>query len=104
MNFRLSRFTLISAAMFVAVLVCASYGQSVQVNDRPLRDFGESVRARIDQKQLDVTKPFSVEISAVIKEDGRLDRNASKFTAESGDPKMVEVAKQAILAMGESGY
>jgi hypothetical protein len=88
----------------VSLFAAAAGAQSVQINERPLHDFGEQVRSRIEQKQLDVSKPFSVEMSAVITDDGKLDRQRSKFTSESGDPKMVDVAKQAIMAMGESGY
>lgn len=105
MKLKLSKTAALGVAIFVAtILVSAVAGQSVSVNDRPLRDFGAGVRDRIDQKQLDITKPFAIEMSAVITDDGKLDRNASRFTAESGDPKMVGVAKEAIIAMGESGY
>jgi hypothetical protein len=104
MTFRLSRFAFLASALVAAVFVCGANAQNVQVNDKPLRDFGDGVRSRIEQKQLDITKPFAVEMSAVITADGKLDKNASKFTSESGDPKMVEVAKQAIWAMGDSGY
>lgn len=106
MTFKLSRAIFLTAAMFVvaAVFACTTSAQDVRVNDAPLRDFAKDVQAKIDKKEIDVTKPFSVEMSAVINDDGRLNRNASKFTSESGDPKMVEVAKEAIWAMGDSGY
>ncbi|HEY2846873.1 MAG TPA: hypothetical protein VGI80_03585, partial [Pyrinomonadaceae bacterium] len=68
------------------------------------RDLAKDVQAKIDKKEIDVTKPFAVEMSALITGDGKLDKNASKFTSESGDAKMIEVAKQAIWAMGNSGY
>lgn len=102
-NFKLSRLALF-AAMLVTAFGIAANAQNVRINEAPLRDFSRDVQAKIDKKEIDVTKPFAVEMSAVIKDDGTLDKTASKFTSESGDPKMVEVAKQAIWAMGESGY
>ena len=105
MNLRLSRSSRFATAVFAAaVFVCAATAQDVKVNDAPLREFGKNVQAKIDKKEIDVTKPFAVEMSAVITSDGKLDKNASKFTSESGDPKMLEVAKQAVWAMGDSGY
>jgi len=103
MKLKLSHAIFLSIATLIATAFSAN-AQSPQINDKPLRDFGDQVRARIEQKQLDITKPFAVEMSAVITEDGKLDKNVSKFTSESGDPKMVDVAKQAIMAMGDSGY
>jgi hypothetical protein len=102
MKLNFSRALFLAAAVLAASVLAGA--QSPQINDKPLRDFGEQVRSRIEQKQLDITKPFAVEMSAVITDDGKLDKNASKFTSESGDPKMIDVAKQAIMAMGESGY
>ncbi|MBV9242822.1 MAG: hypothetical protein JO314_12525 [Acidobacteria bacterium] len=105
MKARLSQFAYLTAAAFAAVIfVCTINAQDVKVNDAPLRDFAKDVQAKIDKKEIDVTKPFSVEMAAVINDDGKLNRTTSKFTSESGDAKMVEVAKQAILAMGDSGY
>ena len=104
MRFRLSRSVLTAAVFAAAIFVCGINAQDIKVNDAPLRDFAKDVQAKIDKKEIDVTKPFAVEMSAIIKDDGKLDKNASKFTSESGDPKMVEIAKQAIWAMGDSGY
>jgi hypothetical protein len=100
---KLTRSIMFATVLLVA-FACAAAGQDIKVNDAPLRDFAKDVQAKIDKKEIDVTKPFAVQMSAVIKDDGSLDKNASKFTSESGDPKMVEVAKKAIWAMSDSGY
>jgi len=104
MQARLLRTVLTAAVFAAAIFVCGANAQDIKVNDAPLRDFAKDVQAKIDKKEIDVTKPFAVEMSAVITSDGKLDKNASKFTSESGDTKMVEVAKQAVWAMGDSGY
>ncbi|HTH51617.1 MAG TPA: hypothetical protein VL501_06775 [Pyrinomonadaceae bacterium] len=103
LSFRYSRLVLWTV-LAIAAFAFTSFAQGDKIDTGPLRDFGKSVQARIDKKELDVTRPFSVEMNAVITPDGKLDRNASKFTAESGDPKMVGVAKEAIFAAGDSGY
>jgi len=101
---RLSLTTGAVLAAFFAFGVVASIGQGPNIDQRPLRDFAADVQAKIDRKEVDIRKPFSVEMAAVITADGRLDRNASIFTNTSGDPKMVKVAENAIEAMGDSGY
>jgi len=99
---------MIRAAIAVCfVILASSFGvrsQGLQVNEQPLRDFAKVTQSRIDSKQLDIKKPFSLAMAAVITEDGRLDKNASRFTSQSGDPKMVETAKEAVMALGETGY
>jgi hypothetical protein len=104
MQVRFSKIGFAVALFLAAAFVSSANAQDVHVNDAPLRNFAKDVQARINKKEIDVTKPFSVEMSAVITQDGKLDRMSSKFTSESGDPKMIEVAKQAIWAMGDSGY
>jgi len=104
MQTRLSHTVLTAAVFAAAIFVCGANAQDIKVNDAPLRDFAKDVQAKIDKKEIDVTKPFSVQMDAYVTNDGKLDRNRSKFTSESGDEKMVEIAKQAIFAMGDSGY
>lgn len=104
MNSR-SRYLRLSAATLFAVAAFASVSLAQrQMDSAPLRAFAKAVQARIDKKELDITRPFAVEMDAAITGDGKLDRGRSKFTSESGDPKMVEVAKQAIYAADDSGY
>src|SRR4051794_28695638 len=94
------------AILAAVVLACglAINAQNLKVNEQPLRDFAKSVQSQIDSKQLDIKKPFSLEMAAVITDDGRLDRNASRFTSQTGDPKMIQTGKDAIMALGETGY
>jgi len=49
-------------------------------------------------------KPFSVILDGTISADGKLDSKKSKFGKSKGDEQMVEVAKQAIEAVGNSGF
>ncbi len=76
----------------------------ITINKRPLYDLSDSVRKKIGNKEIDLTAPFSVECEAFFTSKGNLDQKLSKFTVISGDPKMAELAKNAIEAIGDSGY
>lgn len=82
------------------------------INKRPLKDFADAVKTRVDSQQVDLTKPFKVIAEAVLLENGRLDvsedrktkQPKSRITFSEGDPEMIEIAKQAIAAVGDSGW
>ena len=78
-------------------------------NKKPLEDFAEEILAkRADKdKKLDLTKSFKVVMSGVLSEDGKLDPKKSRYAKlkdeEQGDQEMVDVAKDAIEAINNSG-
>ncbi len=78
-------------------------------NKKPLEDFAEEILAkRADKKKkLDLTKSFKVKMSGVLTEDGKLDPKKSAYVKlkddEQGDQEMVDVAKDAIEAINNSG-
>lgn len=97
----------------------------VEINKKPFQDLGKMVSAKwsIEADSADnkvELKPFKVSLNAkltkkLIKdEDGEerevvaLDPKKSKWIdlpkEESGDPELVEIAKQAIEAVGDSGF
>lgn len=84
----------------------------VDINKRPLKDFADVVKARVEGQQVDLNKPFVVVAEAVLLENGRLDVSIDKKTKQpksriiraEGDEQMVELAKQAIAAVGDSGW
>ena len=78
--------------------------RETEINRKPLQDFAEMVRQRIEQKEVDFDKPFLVEAEIVLTEEGKFDAKKSKFTKSEGDPKMADIAKSAIQAIGESGF
>lgn len=77
----------------------------VDVNRKPLDDFGNMVNDKIAKESLDVTKPFEIVMVGAITKDGKIDTDPkkSRFIKQEGDEKMVEVVKEAIEAIGESG-
>lgn len=79
---------------------------AVAINKKPFEDFSTMVLAKMaGEEKPDLTKPFMVVMQGAIKKDGTLDRNPKKtgFIKEEGDQEMIDLAKSAIEAIGDSG-
>ncbi|CAN5159249.1 hypothetical protein BH20ACI1_BH20ACI1_19530 [soil metagenome] len=78
-------------------------------NKKPLEDFADEILAkRADkEKKLDLTKSLKVVMSGVLTKDGKLDPKKSGYVKlkdeEQGDQEMVDIAKDAIEAVNDSG-
>ena len=79
---------------------------AVEINKKPLTDFADSVSAKWDAKEIDLNQNFTIVVDGVLTEEGKLDRDKSKFDVkkQTGDPKMIDVGKAAMEALGDSGY
>ena len=79
---------------------------AVEINKKPLTDFADDVVAKWDAKEVDLDKPFTIVLNGVLTADGKLDREKSKFdvSKQAGDPEMIDVAKAAMEAVGDSGF
>lgn len=73
------------------------------INKKPLQDFGEDVLDKVTAKKVDLSKPFVIEMQGAITKDGKFDQKKSKYVKADGDQEMVNVAKSAIEAIGDSG-
>ena len=70
-------------------------------NSLPLKDFGEKYGSQILSKQVDINAPFTIEVTAILDENGKL--NNPKVNSKQGsDAKMTDVAKAAISAFSDS--
>ncbi len=78
----------------------------IEINKKPLTDFADVVAVKWSTKEIDLNQPFLVIMNGVLTEDGKLDREKSKFDAakQKGDQKMIDTAKLAIEAVGDSGF
>ncbi len=79
-----------------------------KLNKKPLEDFvNNSVLPGLakTENKLDLSKPFLVVMEGAITKDGKLDKDPkkSKFIRREGDEEMIDVAKAAIEAVGDSG-
>ncbi|MGI8670594.1 MAG: hypothetical protein ACR2J3_12245 [Aridibacter sp.] len=76
----------------------------VEINKKPLQDFTDDIVARWSKKEIDLTKPFTVKMIATLTKDGKLNRDKSRFVGHQGDEDIVNVAKSALEAVGDSGF
>lgn len=79
---------------------------AVEVNKKPLTDVAEAVASQWAANEIDLSQKFTVALDGTITKDGKLDTKKSRFdkTKETGDPKMIETARQALEALGQSGF
>ena len=84
----------------------------VEINKKPLKDFAANVKAKYEKKEIDLTQTFSITAEGVITNDGKLDTTVdpktkqpkSRFVKWEGNQQMVDVAKEAFEAVGNSGW
>lgn len=72
------------------------------INKKPLQDFAAELNSKLDSKEVDLDKPFSVTLEGYLTKEGRFDFKRSKFIKAEGDKEMIGIAKNAIQAMGDS--
>jgi hypothetical protein len=94
----------VSFALAALPVFAQQDANGITINKKPLKDFSESVKDKVEKKDVDLDKSFLVELETVLIKDGKFDSTKSKFIRSEGDAKMVEVARQAILAVGDSGW
>lgn len=70
-------------------------------NKKPLEDFGLKYGRAILNKELDLNAPFEIEVKAGLDEYGKLTK-PSMTVKQGSDPKIVELAKEAISAISDS--
>jgi hypothetical protein len=85
--------------------------KEVEINKKPLQDFADTILVKTSvnaKEKLDLTQPFKVVLDGYIKPDGKLDSGKSKFPPvdekEAGNGVMVKIAKDALMAVGDSGF
>ena len=78
----------------------------VEINKKPLLDFTDGILNKWLNKEVDLNQPFTVVLDATLTKDGRFDKTKTKWDPkkQKGDPKMIAVAKEALEAVGDSGF
>ncbi len=78
---------------------------AVEINKRPIKDLGAFINDLLAKKEIDLQSDFAVGARGKLTKDGKLDPKTFKYTqAQAADPKMIEVIRQSIEAINESGY
>ncbi|HEX8370954.1 MAG TPA: hypothetical protein VF604_20580 [Pyrinomonadaceae bacterium] len=84
--------------------------ESKLFNKKPLEDFGAKYGEAILKNEVDINAPFEITVEGKLDENGKLfklDRNGKQLplevkVKEGSDPKMAEVAREAISAFSDS--
>ena len=75
-------------------------------NKKPLQDFADGVIGKVDspkpEEKIDLTQSFIVELDGYLTKQGTFDAKKTRFIKNEGDEQMVNVAKSAIEAIGDS--
>ena len=70
-------------------------------NQQPIEDFGNKYSEPILKKEIDINAPFEVVVTTKLDENGKFIK-PTMTTKEGSDPKMAEMAKDAIAAFSDS--
>jgi hypothetical protein len=81
----------------------------VVINKKVMKDFASVVKTKYDKNEIDLSQNFKVVTGGVITKEGKLDINKDKKTKQpillaEGNEQMVDIAKQAIAAISDSGW
>ncbi|NNF00526.1 MAG: hypothetical protein HKN25_16025 [Pyrinomonadaceae bacterium] len=79
--------------------------KEVEINKKPLEDFAADIVDKWSKKEVDLNNQFRVRLKAKLTENGRLAKGSVFDPAsDQGDQKMINVAKSALEAVGDSGW
>jgi len=84
----------------------------VEINKEPMKKFASDVKVKFEKKEIDLSQNFTVVADGVLTKEGKLDTTIdrktklpkSRILKSEGNEQMVEIAKQAIAAIGDSGW
>lgn len=75
-------------------------------NKLPLQEFADGVLAKIDspkpEDKVDLKQAFTIVLDGTLTKEGKFDAKKTRFTKDEGSEQMVNLAKSAIEAMGDS--
>ena len=75
-----------------------------EINKKPFEDLGDLINDKLSKNEIDLNKNFLVVLDGTLTADGKLDKDNSRYVRSEGDEQMVIVAKDAIEAIGDSGF
>lgn len=75
------------------------------INKRPFVDLANNVNDLLDKKQVKLESPFVVNAQGKLTKEGKLDPKSFRWgEVTSADQKMIDVVKEAVEAINDSGY
>lgn len=103
---KFGQITLIFCGLLLTLAAFPVFAQNqpIELNRQPLQDFGSLVSSKLKKKEVDLTKPFLIELRGALNQEGKFDYQKTKFVRAEGDGQMIEVAKGAIKAINDGGF
>ncbi len=77
--------------------------KEIEINKRPFEELGDSLIDKLAKKEIDLNKPFSVVLDGTLNADGKFDSKKTRYGKSEGDEQMINMAKEALEAVGNSG-
>jgi hypothetical protein len=96
-------FTVLNLGAIPAYSQDSAKTREITINKRPLIDFSDSLRVKLNSNVVDLEGDFLVDIQGTLDENGRIDPNTVKMST-TGDPMLVDIVVSAIEAVNSSGY
>jgi len=87
----------------LAAFPVSAQNDKAALNKNPVQDFGRLVSEKINNKEADLKAPFSLTLQGTLQADGKFNPKTTKVTKSEGDAKMIEIAKQGVEAVSDSG-
>lgn len=87
----------------LAAFPVSAQSSKAELNKRPSQDFGRIVSEKVKNKEVDLKTPFSLTVQGTLNANGKFDPKMTKVTKSEGDAKIIEIAKQVIEAVSDSG-
>lgn len=78
--------------------------KEVSINKKPMQDFADTVVEKKTKNEVDLSKSFLVVMEGYLTKDGKLDKEKSKYVKAEGDEQIINIAKEAIEAVSDSGW
>ncbi|HXF42526.1 MAG TPA: hypothetical protein VNK26_02190 [Pyrinomonadaceae bacterium] len=76
----------------------------IEINKRPLADYGNLVNGLIAEKNINLEGEFQTNAKGRLTKDGRIDPKTLKIEVQSVDPQMQVIVREGISAIDASGY
>jgi hypothetical protein len=78
----------------------------LEINRKPLNDFADTILVKWAANEVELDETFKVVLDGYLLPDGKLDpkRSVWDVTKQEGDERMIEIAKQSVQALSQSGW
>ncbi len=75
-----------------------------EYNTKPLTDFLGKFLEKRAENEVEIKKSFSIKLKGQLTKEGRFDREKTAFVDGQGEPEIIKIAQEAIMALGDSKF